>query len=80
MFAFWYYSTSWLTLVALTLYSLATTEPERDRCGVRVRQPESRVTTLPVPMSPRLIVSQAPARLVAVALRSPSSAQVDPLR
>ncbi len=26
MFAFWYYSTSWLTLVALTLYSLATTE------------------------------------------------------
>lgn len=27
MFAFWYYSTAWLTLAGLTLYSLATTEP-----------------------------------------------------
>lgn len=27
MFAFWYYSTSWLTVVALTLYSLVTNEP-----------------------------------------------------
>jgi hypothetical protein len=27
VFAFWYYSASWLTLGALTLYSLATTRP-----------------------------------------------------
>ncbi len=26
MFAFWYYSTSWLTLVGLTLLSVVTTE------------------------------------------------------
>jgi hypothetical protein len=37
MFAFWYYSTAWLTLGALTVYSLATTRLSETAPSLRIR-------------------------------------------